>query len=123
MPIQPENRARYPANWKEISLRVRREAGWRCQWCDAENGKPHPRTGSKVVLTVHHINHLPEDCRRANLVALCQRCHLGADMRIHVFNRAQNRARREREAAVAAGQLSLFDGAVGGATEDVGIGL
>lgn len=108
MPIQPENRERYPSDWKAISLRVRTEAEWRCQWCDAENGKPHPRTGSKVVLTVHHLNHLPEDSRRANLVALCQRCHLGADMRIHVYNRGQNMARAAREAAEAAGQLRLL---------------
>lgn len=38
MPIQPEHRARYPKDWNEISLRVRTEAEWRCQWCDAENG-------------------------------------------------------------------------------------
>lgn len=57
---------------------------------------------------MHHLNHLPEDCRRANLVALCQRCHLGADMRIHVHNRTQNKARRLREAAEAAGQRRLL---------------
>ena len=75
MPILPENRARYPADWKQISRRIRQEAGQRCLWCSAANGDPNPATGSKVVLTVAHLNHLPEDCRRANLVALCQRCH------------------------------------------------
>lgn len=28
------------------------------------------------MLTVHHLNCDPGDCRRANLAALCQRCHL-----------------------------------------------
>ena len=27
MPIRPENRKRYPADWVEISVRVRAEAG------------------------------------------------------------------------------------------------
>ncbi len=31
MPIRPENRARYPANWKEISLEVRQRAQQQCE--------------------------------------------------------------------------------------------
>lgn len=31
MPIRPENRARYPKDWKAISLEVREAAGWRCE--------------------------------------------------------------------------------------------
>jgi 5-methylcytosine-specific restriction endonuclease McrA len=75
MPIRVENRDRYPADWKAISLAVRERAGQRCEWCPAENGKPHPVTGSRVVLTVAHLNHKPEDCAPENLRALCQRCH------------------------------------------------
>lgn len=81
MPIRPENRARYPKDWKRISLEVRQAAGWRCEGspafpdCRAENGKPHPVTGSKVVLTVAHLDHQPENCDRANLRAWCQKCH------------------------------------------------
>lgn len=29
----------------------------------------------KVVLTVAHLDHTPENCADDNLVALCQRCH------------------------------------------------
>jgi 5-methylcytosine-specific restriction endonuclease McrA len=29
----------------------------------------------RIVLTVAHLNHTPEDCRDENLKALCQRCH------------------------------------------------
>lgn len=43
--------------------------------CAAVNGKPHPVTGSKVVLTIMHLNHQPEDVRDENLLAGCQRCH------------------------------------------------
>ena len=31
MPIKPENRARYPADWPAISLQARERARWRCQ--------------------------------------------------------------------------------------------
>jgi hypothetical protein len=87
MPIREENKKRYPPEWPEISARIRFErAGNRCEGspgfypdCRAENGKPHPVTGSKVVLTVAHLNHTPEDCRDENLMAMCQRCHLTYD--------------------------------------------
>lgn len=31
MPIKPENRARYPADWPRISKEAKERAGWRCQ--------------------------------------------------------------------------------------------
>ena len=31
MPVKPENLARYPADWKAISLAAKERAGWRCQ--------------------------------------------------------------------------------------------
>ena len=79
MPIRPENRTRYPKDWKAISLSIRERAGWRCEWCSAENGKPHQATGAKVVLTVAHLDHMPENCDPANLKALCQKCHNAYD--------------------------------------------
>lgn len=79
MPIRAENRDRYPPEWPLISLWVRVCAGWRCEWCNAEHGEPHPITGSKVVLTVAHLDHQPENCAPTNLVGLCQRCHNGHD--------------------------------------------
>lgn len=87
MPIRPENRARYPKDWKLISARIRFErAGGRCECtgqcgldhegrCDAWHGDEHPQTGSKVVLTVMHMDHQPENNDEANLMAGCQRCH------------------------------------------------
>jgi hypothetical protein len=95
MPIRAEMRDRYPPEWPMISLWVRVCAGWRCQWCDAVQGEPHPRTGSKVVLTVAHVfNSDPADVRPENLAALCQACHLGHDRKHHVAVGRENRRRR-----------------------------
>lgn len=37
MPIRPENRARYPANWREISAHIRQRDGQRCKLCGVVN--------------------------------------------------------------------------------------
>ena len=101
MPIKPENKARYPENWDAISFTLRREAGFICQGspdypdCRAEQGKPHPVTGSKVVLTVGHLNHQPEDCRRENMRVWCQRCHLNYDRDHHAANAAETRRNKK----------------------------
>jgi hypothetical protein len=75
MPIRTENRARYPDNWKLLAKAIKEDVGWKCEWCPAEHGKPHPITNSKVVLTIAHLDHQPENCDRSNLKALCQKCH------------------------------------------------
>jgi len=80
----PMKRELYPDNWEEISLSIRAEAGWKCEFCGVENGKPHPVTGSKVVLTVAHLDHNPSNNNRSNLRALCQRCHLAYDKELHL---------------------------------------
>jgi hypothetical protein len=109
MPIRPENRARYPADWPAISARIRfQRAGNRCECagecgtehgdrCDAVNRQPHPATRSMVVLTVAHLNHRPEDCADANLRAMCQRCHNRYDA---PMRRAGIRQRRRDELAI-----------------------
>lgn len=38
---------------------------------------------TRVVLTVAHLNHIPEDCNNSNLAALCQKCHLNYDNPTH----------------------------------------
>jgi len=80
MPIRPENRKLYPPNWAEISNRIRfGRARGHCERCGAEHAKPHPRTGSLVVLTVAHLDHDPTHSTDDNLAALCQACHLEHD--------------------------------------------
>lgn len=39
MPIRPENRARYPKDWKAISEAVKTEQGWRCAFCLVKHGE------------------------------------------------------------------------------------
>lgn len=61
----------YPDNWPEIALRVKTEAGWRCERCGHGND-----ILTRHVLTVHHLNGDKAQCEDWNLAALCQRCHL-----------------------------------------------
>ena len=37
MPIKPENRKRYPANWKEIRKDILKRADNKCEFCGIEN--------------------------------------------------------------------------------------
>lgn len=103
MPIRPENAARYPANWDVIATGVKRDAGWRCEGspaypdCRAAHGSTHPVTGSRVVLTVGHLDHQPENCARSNLKAWCQRCHLTYDKGHHAKTAATTRATELRK--------------------------
>ena len=71
---------KYPDNWKEIRKGILEKQGHRCRFCNVENYKPHWLIGSKVILTVAHLNHNVKDNRIYNLAALCQRCHNILDM-------------------------------------------
>ena len=94
MPIHPDMKTRYPKNWNAISKRIRFErANSRCEWCEAENGEPHPETGSIVVLTVAHLDHDPGNNDEDNLAALCQKCHNTYDAPKRHINRKYRRLR------------------------------
>jgi len=101
VPIKPENAKRYPKNWKAIRAAVIARAHGRCEgspkWpdCRAINYEPHPDTGSKVVLTVAHLDHTPENCEMGNLKAWCQRCHLAYDHDHHMRNSHSTRHNRK----------------------------
>ena len=124
MPIKPENRTRYPKDWKTaIVPRIRERSGDQCEchgecgfWhydvdgkqydseimlnrrrpirCEAVNRKPHPVTKSMVVLTVGHLNHKPEENGDENLKHWCQRCHLRYDAREHQRNARKTRFKK-----------------------------
>lgn len=129
----PMDKKRYPRNWSEISRATRERAGWKCEQCGAPNGEYIVRgkgaawrlleladegrhvKAVRVVLTVHHAGvpkpdgtpgdrHDKMDVRPENLQALCQRCHLLADLDIHMENRKRTLAARKRR-----GQLNLFE--------------
>jgi len=56
----------------------------------------------RIVLTVAHLDHTPENCEPGNLKALCQRCHLTYDAKHHAQNaRASRNLKR--------GQLDLLE--------------
>lgn len=102
MPIRPENRARYPGNWRHIVERIRERAAYCCESvpgvpaCGAVHGQPHPLTGATVVLTIAHLDHQPENCAEENLRALCQRCHNRYDQRHRQRHAAQTRRAQKR---------------------------
>lgn len=123
-PIRAENRDRYPADWPEIRAAILKRAlisarPWtvpRCEClgecgrgthdgrCPNVHGGAAYGTGSRVVLTIAHLNHTPEDNRAENLRAMCQGCHLHYDREHHAETRAAT-VRAEREAA---GQETLL---------------
>lgn len=118
MPIRPENRDRYPHDWQQISLRIKRDrAGYRCECagecgrgthvgrCPNEHGEDAYGTGSRVILTTAHLDHTPEHCDDDNLLAMCQGCHLHYDRDHHAETRKAGRI----AALAAEGQDPLFD--------------
>ncbi len=82
---------KYTKNWKEISQRIKQRAKNKCEICDAENYKPHPVTGSKVILTVHHLDFNIQNNEDYNLIALCQRCHNRLDARYRAYKRRKKK--------------------------------
>ena len=111
-PIRDSERDRYPANWStEIRPAILDRAAGRCEClgecghdhaaenaaihpghmtngrCIARDRRGHPVTGSRVVLTVAHLDHIPENCDPENLRAMCQRCHLAYDRDHHAETR------------------------------------
>jgi len=55
---------------------------------------------TRIVLTIAHLDHVPEHCDDENLRALCQRCHLAYDAQHHAET-----ARLTRRARLAIGDL------------------
>lgn len=115
MPIRPENKSRYPKNWKEIRLSILERADNKCEFCGAPNHQWRMKTdegkefyeddpmqletwvcvdgmkATKIVLTIAHLDHQPENCDPENLRALCQRCHLRYDKEHHAESRRNNK--------------------------------
>lgn len=110
-------RDRYPVDWDAIAHMVKFEAGWTCEECGRlcrepdesneqlmrrlplEQVREYLDAPGRFVLTVAHLNHVPEDCSRDNLRALCAPCHGRYDL-----GQMGRKRMLKREAA---GQLSL----------------
>lgn len=61
----------------------------------------------RIVLTVAHLNHKPEDCRPENLRCWCQRCH----NRYDAAERRRGRMERAREGYAIADLFEVADDA------------
>ena len=79
MPIKPENRHRYPARkeWLKIRAAILKRANNHCEFCGVKNYSLRGTT--KIILTIAHLDQMPENNHPDNLAALCQRCHLKHD--------------------------------------------
>jgi hypothetical protein len=120
VPISPADRARYPRDWAEVSIAIRRRAGFQCE-CEGECGRDHggqcqargqgcgkatvTKSGALVVLTVAHLWRGPCAAHHAagekcgivtHLKAMCQACHLAYDMPHHVRRAWETRWARRR---------------------------
>ena len=114
---------KYPANWKtEIRPRILAREANRCKWCSVQNGADLParcckepiydergrccscgKRRPRVVLTIAHLDHDTTNNADSNLAALCPKCHLAYDAKLHATN-----ARNTRE--LRSGQMPLILG-------------
>ena len=62
----------YPANWAEISRRLKEKYHYTCQECHRNFSNSPIRS---QLVEVHHKNGLKYDCRESNLEVLCLSCH------------------------------------------------
>lgn len=105
MPIRQSEKHKYPPRreWLRIRQAILARAGNRCEGtsqfpeCRAVNRAAHPDTGSMVVLTIAHMDHDPTNNDPMNLRALCQRCHLTYDAKLHAKNARETRAKKSRQ--------------------------
>jgi len=85
----PCDYSKYPKEWRQIREWILARAKDRCEFCRAINYEPHPDTGSKVVLTIAHLDHDTMNNDPENLRALCQRCHNRYDAAYRTANRSR----------------------------------
>ena len=121
MPCDYKN---YPANWKtEIRPAILTRANNCCEWCGVKNHSIIYRFGkgmdewvywpdgmeseawtldgkksTKVILTIAHLDHDKENHNVSleRLAALCQKCHLGHDIKHHMANQKANRIKKKK---------------------------
>lgn len=87
--MSPCDYKKYHPQWKWIRADILHRAGNVCELCGAPNYVPHWKTGSRVVLTIHHIDYDIKNNKKYNLIALCQRCHNKLDMPLRIRNRKE----------------------------------
>lgn len=81
LPAEPKGEKMLRLEWPEPGER------W---WCGDGDFRLFQRV-IRIVLTVAHLDHTPENCDESNLKALCQRCHLKYDHEHHMRNAHETR--------------------------------
>ena len=107
----PMDRSLYPANWDELAYAIKESVNWCCEACGRPCRRPdetreaaifrltlteHPTVAElwepsgagaavsrlgRFKLTVAHLDHVPQNCDRTNLKALCAPCHGTYDLK------------------------------------------
>ncbi len=77
----------YPADFDDISKRVREQRGWRCENCCRD----FSRATDRECLHVHHKNGMKNENHGANLQVLCLGCHADEPQHGHLKNLAEYR--------------------------------
>lgn len=93
----PCDYSKYPNDWELIRKEILIRAENQCELCGAENGKPHWKTGSKVVLTIMHLDQDTNNNKRYNLLAACQRCHNKIDLPYRIKRRRERIRKKSRQ--------------------------
>lgn len=89
----PIDYSQYHPKWKLIRRLILKRANHCCEGseaypdCRVANYTNHPATGSRVILTVGHVDQDIDNNRFSNLRAWCQRCHLKHDQHQHAMSR------------------------------------
>lgn len=112
----------YPANWKtEIRPTILHRDDNKCKFCGVENHEIIHRYGAgindweywpigmesevwaldgkkstRIVLTIAHLDQDKTNNEYENLAALCQKCHLGIDLKHHMSNARNTREMRKK---------------------------
>lgn len=117
----PVDYSKYPTNWKtEIRPSILHRACDCCEICGRKNREiiipsrcckdplfdernfclrcRKPR--ARIVLTIAHLDHDIANNRPDNLKALCQRCHLRHDAKLHAENARKTREKKSGQMAL-----------------------
>lgn len=100
----------YPDNWPELSRYIRFDrAKGQCEClgecglhktnpgprrCQERNGEPAKFAKGTVVLTTAHLCHDPSCADPLHLKAMCNRCHLRYDVKLHIHHAKETRKNR-----------------------------
>ncbi len=119
----PWDKSKYPANWDEIRAAILQRAGDRCEGCGVPNHERgardcHGKWRSesyleglcsdmgdmlfpdgypdiiRLVLTIAHLDHNPQNNDPDNLRAYCQLCHNRHDAAMRAEHRRQTRLKK-----------------------------